>query len=357
MTPGLRGRGRRGGRAAAALVEGKGTGADAGVCAGAWMSDYRPPWWLPTGHLQTAYASLLSPRRQPPFRRQRIDLDRGLVLTLDWLDAPPTAPTVALFGGVCGNAQSHYARSVMQHLAAREWAGVIVELTAAPSAWHQLPHTYFGADGSEIGSVLSALVAIRPEASWHAVGFSLGGTALLRWLNETGCRAREYVDSAATVCAPTFLPATTTNLNRGFSRVYEAYLLRSLKLRLDSGFDGVPAESIASIQRARTVRAFHSGVVSLVRGENKAVRVASRRVDLSGIAVPSLVIQARNDPVLSRDDLLQAARVPDVVVIEQPARGGHVGFVSGPFPGNLEWLPERLLSFFSAEHPARSPKG
>ena len=44
-----------------------------------------------------------------------------------------------------------------------------------------------------------------------------------------------------------------------------------------------------------------------------------------------------------------ATDVSPQVRLEQPAGGGHVGFVSGAFPGNLDWLPQGLLHFFLYE--------
>ena len=35
-----------------------------------------------------------------------------------------------------------------------------------------------------------------------------------------------------------------------------------------------------------------------------------------------------------------------MVKVEFPSQGGHVAFVTGPFPGHIDWLPERLLHFF-----------
>ena len=64
------------------------------------------------------------------------------------------------------------------------------------------------------------------------------------------------------------------------------------------------------------------------------------------MAVPTLVLNARNDPFVPRESLPGERDVSGDVLLLQPDDGGHVGFLSGPFPGNLEWLPRRLLDFF-----------
>jgi len=67
---------------------------------------------------------------------------------------------------------------------------------------------------------------------------------------------------------------------------------------------------------------------------------------LERIRVPTLVLNARNDPFLPERDLLRAARkAAPCVVLEFPRTGGHAGFLAGPFPGRRDWLPRHLFEF------------
>ena len=77
---------------------------------------------------------------------------------------------------------------------------------------------------------------------------------------------------------------------------------------------------------------------------------ASSKPLLQRITVPTLMINARDDPFLPGDALPRAEDVSPAVELDFPERGGHVGFVSGSFPGHLTWLPQRILAFFG--HPA-----
>ena len=76
---------------------------------------------------------------------------------------------------------------------------------------------------------------------------------------------------------------------------------------------------------------------------------ASAKPWLKSIAIPTVAVNPKNDPFLPAAYLPDAADVSPQVRLEQPAGGGHVGFVSGAFPGNLDWLPQRLLHFFLYE--------
>jgi predicted alpha/beta-fold hydrolase len=75
------------------------------------------------------------------------------------------------------------------------------------------------------------------------------------------------------------------------------------------------------------------------------------------ICVPTLVINAKNDPFLPASALPRASEVSSAVVLEQPEEGGHVGFVGGAFPGNSSWLPAVILRFFgNARGHQREPR-
>ena len=52
---------------------------------------YRAPWWLPGGHLQTIWASVRSRRIEaapPPLERQRWSTPDGDFVDVDWLTGP-----------------------------------------------------------------------------------------------------------------------------------------------------------------------------------------------------------------------------------------------------------------------------
>ena len=67
---------------------------------------------------------------------------------------------------------------------------------------------------------------------------------------------------------------------------------------------------------------------------------------LAGIRVPTLVLNALNDPFLPAHALATRPDVSADVVLEYPRHGGHVGFLCGALPGRIDWLPQRLIGFF-----------
>ena len=77
--------------------------------------------------------------------------------------------------------------------------------------------------------------------------------------------------------------------------------------------------------------------------------LSSSKPWLKAIVVPTLAVNPKNDPFLPERYLPRPEDVSPSVRLEQPAEGGHVGFISGSFPGRLDWLPQRLLHFFTHE--------
>src|SRR5512139_39398 len=316
-------------------------------------SAYRAPFWLPGGHLQTLYASLFI--RVPPvaYRRERLELADGDFLDFDWVDGRTSAPVVVLFHGLEGSADSHYARGLMAQVRARGWHGVVAHFRGCSGEDNRLPRAYFAGDSADIERMLRHVRTRHPDAPVHAVGVSLGGNALLKWLGEQGDAAGALVDRAAGVSAPLDLAAAGHALDRGFNRrVYTARFLATLKrkaLAKARRFPGLlDAKAIAA---ATTFREFDTLVTARLHGFRDAddywLRVSSKPL-LQFVAVPTLVINAKNDPVLPAWSLPTPAEVGSAVTLEQPETGGHVAFPSGPFPGNLDWLPQRLMQHFDA---------
>ncbi len=312
---------------------------------------YRAPWWLPGRHAQTVYPALARRRAPPPYRRVRWELPDGDFIDVDHLDGPAEAPLVVLFHGLEGSSRSHYAVALMHALRARGWRGAIPHFRGCSGEPNRLPRAYHSGDADEIGRLLQRFVA-ENGAPLFAAGVSLGGNALLKWLGREGEGARELVRAAASVCAPLDLVAAGAALRSGFNRLYTREFLRTLKPGALAKLERFPdLFDRSAMERAADFDAFDDLFTAPVHGYDGVVDYwtrASSKPDLIHIAVPTLVLNPVNDPFLPARYLPGANGVSAQVVLEQPASGGHVGFVSGRFPGNLDWLPGRLIDFFSA---------
>lgn len=323
------------------------------VVAGAPPAPFRSPRWLLGGHAQTIYPQFLR-RPRVAYRRERVNTPDGDFWHFDWLDAPaaPDAPVVALFHGLEGGADSSYALLLMQHLAARGWRGVIPHFRGCGGGDpNLLPRAYHSGDHEEVGGMLQAVRArVDPASTLYAVGVSLGGSALLNWIGRAGGQAAFVLRAAATVSVPLDLTAAGHAIGRGLNRIYTAHFLHTLKpkaLAMAARFPGTL--DAARIRRVRTMWDFDEVVTAPLhgfRGADDYWARASSKPWLAHVELPTLVLNARNDPFVPAASLPAARDVARAVSLEQPAAGGHAGFMTGPIPGQLDWLPRRLLTYF-----------
>jgi uncharacterized protein len=204
-----------------------------------------------------------------------------------------------------------------------------------------------------IQAILRRIKENNPRTKIHAVGVSLGGNVLLKWLGEQGDRALEIVAKAAAVSAPIDLAAAAGVLDRGCRKlIYTRYFLRTLKQK--SLYKIAKHQLKIDLRRmcaASTFRQLDDLFTAPVHGFDSAedywAKSSSKR-RLSHIRVPTLLLNARNNPLLPAAALPDTGEVSQSVILEYPASGGHVGFVSGRFPGNFNWLPQRIFRFFNA---------
>ena len=318
------------------------------------MKPYSAPGWLPGGQAQTLWPLLI--KAPPlPLRRERWDTPDGDFIDVDHLDGPAGAPMLVLFHGLEGSARSHYAISTAHACKQQGWRLAIPHFRGCSGEMNRRPRAYHSGDSDEIDWILRRLLHATGGQRLHAAGISLGGNALLKWAGERAEAAADVVTGVVGICAPLDLAACGHHLARGFNRLYTRHFLDTLKVRSAARLQHFPGLfDETRMRRARNLWEFDDAVTGPVHGFAGADDYwarSSAKPWLRSIAVPALVVNPKNDPFLPASALPGAGETGPRVHLEQPAGGGHVGFVSGPFPGNLDWLPQRLLHFFLYETP------
>jgi predicted alpha/beta-fold hydrolase len=311
-------------------------------------SAYRAPWWLPGGHAQTLCAAFLPPSRAL-LARERWDTPDGDFIDVDFAGPVSATSTLVLFHGLEGGSNSHYARALAARAASLGWRCALPHFRGCSGEPNRLPRAYHSGDSDEIDWILRRLRAGR-AAPLDAVGVSLGGNALLKWLGERGTGAGALVRRAVAVSAPIDLAAAGFTLDGGFNReLYTRAFLATMKRKALAKLERFPglydAERVA---RARTLYEFDDLVTAPLHGFSGVRDYWSRASSapwLERIRVPTLLLNALNDPFLPAEALLAASRrAASDVVLEFPATGGHAGF-----PARRAWLAQRIDAFLSAE--------
>jgi len=259
-----------------------------------------------------------------------------------------------MFHGLEGGSSSHYARSIMGLFQELGWRGAVVHFRGCSGTPNRLPRAYHAGDSEEIDRILHKIIeknqSLGSNARLYVIGISLGGNALLKWLGEQGKKACHMIDGAATVSVPLDLVAAGKALDSGFNRLYTQHFLGTLKKKVLKKLDNFPGlfDGVA-VAECTTLYQFDNLVTAPLHGFSNTDEywtLSSSKPWLKYIQVPTLIINARNDPFMPSSSLPAQTDVSCSVSLEFPAEGGHVGFLSSPFPGNLTWLPERIIRFF-----------
>jgi predicted alpha/beta-fold hydrolase len=310
---------------------------------------YRAPRWLPGGHLQTIYPATCITKPHVTYRRERWTAPDGDFVDIDLVDGERGQPLIVLFHGLEGSSDSHYCRALMAQVKNLGWSGAVPHFRGCSGELNNAPRFYHSGDAQEVDWILRRLMNYRAQqhaSKFYVAGVSLGGNALLRWLGESQHQA-EIVDAACAVSAPLDLAGGGAALSRGVNMLYTYTFLRTLKpkcLKKLAQYPGLFDRE--TMLRSRDLYDFDNVVTAPLHGyrntEDYWHRASAKHV-LGDITVPTLVLNAQNDPFLPPQHLPRSAS--SSVTLEYPEQGGHVGFAVGSLPGSLHWLPQRIIRF------------
>jgi len=309
------------------------------------VPSYRAPRWLRGGHRQTIYASKALPIPDPGYRRAFWRRGAGASLSVKWIDAlSPKAPLVVLFHGLGGGGGSHYARGLAWSCQKRGWGLAIPEFGNE--------NLHLASDEMSIAGAIPRLLAHlsedRPGSPVFVLGVSFGALPLLHWLAHDADRAQRIVTAAAAISAPIDFEGSTRRIMSDGLPLYKWNFVRCLTAT-------PPATRRQQLREtaARGMEDIRERTGFLPRALSDYLDAfaswgAWRQNALAHIVTPTLLLNAKNDPCLSEACFPRPDEVAPAVRVEYPDQGGHVGFVTGGFPGSFDWLPMRVMHFFSS---------
>lgn len=348
------------------------------------------PKWLPGGHLQTMYSAQCTRHQRLSFVRQRAQTDDGDFIDFDWSGPglfperlqsghlvkadirlrhtaahrwckpkdwqtlPNTKQTKALilFHGLEGSSKSHYAQAIAQYFRARGWVVVVAHFRGCSGFPNRMARAYYSGDSNDIQFMLDTVQKKLPLAQWHAIGVSMGGNALLKYLAEQSATAITLTSNVA-ISAPLDLVACGEQLSNSFMGrfFYSPYFLHSMKAKILAKTHRFPGLiDFYQFNQIRTIRDFDNLYTAPMHGYKNAIdywQQCSAKPLLTKITTPTLIINALNDPFIPTSSLPLARECSTAILLHQPKTGGHVGFTTGPFPGRFQWLAKRINHFFN----------
>jgi hypothetical protein len=277
-------------------------------------------------------------------RTERLELPDGDFVDLHWTAGSGQAIVIVLHG-LEGCSQSPYARGLLYALQRIGLRAVVMHFRGCSGTPNRLPRSYHSGDTADLAYLVQTLRQREPRTPLMAVGYSLGGNVLLKWLAEAGAQAS--LTAAVAVSVPFVLAQSAERMNKGFSRVYQWKLLRSMRRRIYAKLAYMSLNiSTTNLSRLRSFRQFDDAVTAPLHGFNDAdhyYALASCRQYLRAIVVNTLILHARDDPFMTEHVIPTANELSPHVQLELYEEGGHVGFIAGPWPWRAcYWLEERI---------------
>jgi hypothetical protein len=312
---------------------------------------FKASWWLPGGHGQTLWPALTR-RVRLDVRSERLELPDGDCVRLDWVGT--SGPIVIVLPGLQGDLKSAYVRGLLRACQARGWRGVLLNYRGRGQP-NRLPQSYHCGMTCDLHHLAHRLARQEPDTAIAVVGCSVGANICLKWLGECGQRGQPVpVVAAVGVSAPFNLGAVAKKLERGVSRIYQWYLLRSLRRdvarKAETRTDGLGL-SHRELRRLNTFFKFDNRISGPWNGFNGAEDYYARTrsdVLLRHVTVPTLILNAHNDPLVPARLIPHQRDVSDKVTLEITRGGGHLGFVCGRWPWSPRfWLDTRVPGFLA----------
>ncbi|MFZ2451058.1 MAG: hydrolase [Methylovulum miyakonense] len=320
-------------------------------------TSFKPAWWLRNGHLQTLFPALLRRKTNvPQLWRERLVTPDGDFLDIDHCGTG-TGPLVILLHGLTGSSDSGYIKGLQVVFLRQGWRSVVLNFRGCSGEPNNKARCYHSGETEDIHFVYETLRQREPNTPFAAIGFSLGGNVLLKWLGEQG--GRLALSAAVAVSVPLLLNLCASKLDKGFSKLYRANLLDGLKTymrlklaHLERNGHHAEAEKIRRLGDCSKISSFWQYDDVVVAGLHGFKDVhdyyqrSSSRQFLQHIKVPTLVIQADDDPFMTPAVLPAIDELSAHVRLEITRGGGHVGFVAqhGLFKPRY-WLEQRIPAF------------
>ncbi|MEN8205048.1 MAG: hydrolase [Pseudomonadota bacterium] len=315
-------------------------------------SAFRPAWWLPGPHLQTIYPSLFRKRKAPSLTRERFELADGDFIDIDWT-RQTKGLRVLILHGLEGSLESHYTGGLLCALEKSGYTAGLMYFRGRSGEPNRLPRSYHSGDTSDLDEIIQRITQPHRDMEIAVIGFSLGGNVLLKWLGEKGHAAN--IKTAIAISVPLDLHHTALNIDRGLSRIYQRHLLNKLtasvtaKAALHS-----PPFPVDRLHELNTFHKFDNEITAPLHGfrdVNDYYSRSSSKQFLKSIEIPTLLLQAIDDPFLPASALPNEDELSSAITMELSERGGHVGFVTGSNPLQPRyWLEERILRYLDEHH-------
>jgi len=306
---------------------------------------YSPPWFLFNPHLETIYPSLFRKVALKDFQPERIHTKDNDFLDLYWLKQ--NSDTVVIIShGLEGNAHRAYIKGMAKAFYEKGFDVLAWNFRGCGDEMNRALRFYHSGATEDLDEVVSHANS-QGYKNIYLIGFSLGGNLTLKYVGERKVSAS--IKGVAVFSVPMDLYTSCVKIAKPSNWIYSRRFLKSLKKKIQNKAKLMPGLDVTKLNSVSTIEEFDDCFTGPLHGFKNAkeyYQQCSAIGFINTISVPTLIVNALNDPFLSRECFPEKIE-NSFVRFESPTRGGHVGF--SQFNGNgLYWSEQRALEFITA---------
>lgn len=307
----------------------------------------QPPAYLWNGHLQTIWPSLARRVEGVLYERERIDTPDGDFLLLDW-SRKGLRKLGIVAHGLEGDAHRPYLKGMVKALNEAGWDALGWNCRSCAGEQNRLRTSYYIGKTDDLDLIVRRVLTSGQYDEIALLGFSAGGNMTLKYAGEQGAAMPAEVRHVVAFSVPLDLDAVAENFKRLSNRLYDKRFLKTLiaKVRQKAMHHDIDLSPIPKIKTMRDFDEYYSGPLHGFRDADDYYKHNASMYFLDTITVPTLIINALNDPFLPREcyDPALVANAP-LVTLEIPQKGGHCGFSHHTL--NRCWIEERAIEFIN----------
>ena len=308
-------------------------------------SEFQPGRLWRNRHVQTIVPNVFFPAPEIALRRERVETPDGVFIDVDWTTGT-SGPIVIVLHGLEGSMHSRYACNIMRTLHGLGFRGVFPYFRGCTGEPNRLPVSYHSGFTQDLEYLSGLLKQREPNTALAAVGYSLGGNVLLKWLAQSPHASRLVTGVAVSV--PFDLAVCSDAIEKGFSKLYMWELMGRMRRSVKRKFAKIPSPiPLPDIDKLRTFRQYDDALTAPLHGFKDAndyyTRCSSKPL-LKDIKVPTLVVHSKDDPFMTPAVLPEEHELSPAVTFELTEHGGHVGFVDGPLFKPRRWIDLRIAT-------------
>lgn len=313
-------------------------------------SNYVPPFGFSNGHIQSVFPTLFRKVQGVHYERERIWTADEDFLDLDW-SRVGARRLVIITHGLEGDSERWYILGMARAVNRHGWDGLAWNMRGCSGQPNKKLRSYHSGASEDLHAVIQHAIKQQEYSSISLVGFSLGGNITLKYLGERGQKVNPAITGAVACSVPCDLAAGAEKMARFSNRFYMKRFTRMLheKIKVKMGImpDRISDEGYHQIKTFRQFDDRYTAPINGFRDADDYYRQASCKQFLENIAIPSLLVNAKNDPFLAEPCYpTKEAETNPNFFLEMPGSGGHVGFIS--FNKKKEyWFESRVVSFLS----------